>query len=80
MDNEKNLDAAFAGNSLSSWLPIGFARKIIFLLLLIATFLGLFLEPQWYQLVLLLIAAIMSPRVVGEVAYFIGKLLAVVKK
>jgi hypothetical protein len=76
MKNDDDIQAALAGQLLSSWLPIGVIRKLIFLTLLIFAVIGIATEPQWYHFLSILIALIFSPRVVGEITYALGKIIA----
>ena len=57
------------------WLPWGKTRKVIFVLLLLISFLTTLAFKSPYFLFLLLIAASFSPRLVGETAYLIGKFI-----
>ena len=79
MNNEDNTDAALAGQVMSSWLPVGLVRKVIFFTLIFFAVIGIAKDSHWYHFLYIMIAAIMSPRVVGELAYFIGKLSSVGK-
>lgn len=71
-DNDK-FNAAASGYLLSRWLPISAVRKIIFFVLIIFGAYGIFNDGHWYNYVAIAIAASLSPRLVGESAYFLGK-------
>ena len=77
---QERIDAAIAGQILSSWLPIGDLRKVIFCILVLFGLLGLIKDEQWYHYVMLIFAATMSPRVMGEAAYYNGKLAGIFSK
>ena len=79
MNNEENTEAALAGQVMSAWLPVGLIRKLVFFTLLFFAAIGVATDFQWYHFLLIMFATIMSPRVVGEIAYFLGKLSAVGK-
>jgi hypothetical protein len=76
MTNEDSSNAALTGIQMSSWFPIGIVRRVIFLFIIIEVAVGLLKNPHWYLLFLSFIAAIMSPRLVGEVAFLMGKIYA----
>ena len=62
--------AGLAGLALSAWLPGGW-RNIIMLVIVVFAVLGGVLV-HWYWGFLLLLATIFSPRLVGEVAFFLA--------
>ncbi|HAK61301.1 MAG TPA: hypothetical protein DCO77_13135 [Nitrospiraceae bacterium] len=64
--------AMVAGYLLSSWLPDGLTRRILMFLLFIVGIIGV-IKWSWFGL-LILFAAMFSPRIVEETANFIGKL------
>jgi hypothetical protein len=71
--NDENNKFAESGKAMSSWLPIGNTRKAIFFVLLILGFLGL-LDGNKQMLIYFPIAALFSPRIVGECLYFLGRM------
>lgn len=73
-NDEREIDSAIAGQLLSSWLPIGILRKIIFSLFLIVCVINVTYGDIFLALIFLFLMFLMSPRVVGEVSYLIGKL------
>ena len=79
-DHKNNLDSAMAGQIMSSWLPYGVFRKVIFLVLLVSSF-GRFFEVEWISGILLVtLCLLMSPRVVGAFLYFIGRMASIFVK
>ncbi len=62
-----------SGYVLSKWLPNGVGRKIIMLALLLLGIYGLFFGSHWF-LISWAIIPIFSPRIVGEVATFFGRI------
>jgi hypothetical protein len=66
-------NAAASGYLLSRWWPIGNVRKILFVILIIFGTYGIYNSGHWYQYVAIVIAATMSPRLVGETAYYLGR-------
>jgi len=66
------LQAQLSGELMTPWLPYGVVRK---LLMLIFVFLGVVgvLAGNVYTALLLIFAILFSPRVVGELAYRLGK-------
>ena len=79
-EDKKDFDSAMAGRIMSSWLPYGVFRKVIFLVLFVSS-LGRFFEGEWIGGVLLLILCLfMSPRVVGECFYFMGRMASIFVK
>ena len=71
-DRLATVEAMLAGYQLSFWLPGGW-RNIIMLLIVVFAVLGGVLV-HWYWGFLLLLATIFSPRLMGEVAFFLGSL------
>lgn len=61
-----------AGYLLHSWLPKGYIRKIIMVLILVIACIGAFIYSKTSFLLLLLILPLFSPRIMGETAYFLG--------
>lgn len=79
-EDSNEINAAIAGQLLSSWLPSGLLRKFIFFtVIIVAMYEFIFANGKWYGFFLILIACIMSPRVVGGIAYFLGKISRGVK-
>ena len=66
-------NSAASGYLLSSWLPIGDIRKILFVALLIFGAYGVFNASHWYHYVAIAVSALMSPKLVGLTAYYVGK-------
>lgn len=64
-----------SGQLMSPWLPYGFVRKILMLVFVFLGVSGLF-EGNAYFVLLLIFAVLFSPRVVGSLAYGLGKLSA----
>lgn len=73
MDKEEEIKSAIAGQILSSWLPYGSGRKIVFFAFIVIGTYGLLGFGSGYLTIAYLGAAFMSPRVVGEVAYRLGR-------
>jgi hypothetical protein len=69
MDKEEELKTALAGQVLSSWLPYGSGRKIVFFIFIVIGTYGLLGYGSGYLTIAYLGACFMSPRLVGEVAY-----------
>ncbi len=81
MNEEKeNIDAALAGQVLSVWMPVGLLRKVIFCALIFFAVLGVIQANEWYHWAMLIFAATMSPRLVGELAYGLGRLMSLMAK
>ena len=77
LTNEQRQDlersaSEIAGYLARFWLPPTLWRKIIMFLSLGIGFLGTILWSPWFAL-LILNSCLFSPRIVGEVAFFIGK-------
>ncbi len=66
------IKAEISGYLLSQWLPSGWGRKIAMAIIFLIAVLGSF-KSTWFLLLLLLLP-LFSPRIVGEVARFFGKL------
>ena len=64
--------AATAGYQLREWLPVGILRKFLARLCVALGALGLLVGNYWL-LIFFLIAGTFSPRLVGECAYFLGR-------
>ncbi len=74
-EDSNEINSAIAGQLLSSWLPFGPLRKFIFFAVIIVAVCELtFGKGEWYGFLLIFIACIMSPRVIGGIAYFVGKI------
>jgi hypothetical protein len=69
---ERTVDMA-AGRLLSVWFPVGWGRKVIMLVLVLFGFYGLIIEKPLF-LICWVIAVMFSPRIVGEVSFFLGKI------
>ncbi len=75
MSDQKNVDAAVAGQILSSWLPVGVVRRVVFFALGIWGLFGFFGgSPEWFHYAVIFVAAFMSPRCIGWLAFIIGKI------
>ena len=68
------LKAQMAGYLLSPWLPHGAIRKIIMIIIALFALIGGVKFGQKLFFLLLILLPIFSPRIVGEVSLFIGKL------
>ena len=79
-EEKENIDAALAGQVMSVWMPIGVLRKVIFCVLIVFGIIGMLKTTEWYHWVMLGFAATMSPRLMGEVGYALGKLAALLSK
>lgn len=79
-DENKNIESSLAGQVLSVWMPIGFWRKLIFILLVFFGVMGVIKSADWYHWAMLVFAATMSPRLVGEVAFTLGRVVALFSK
>ena len=64
------------GVSMSDWLPRGAVRRIICALIVLVVFWQL-IEGNKETLVYLLVLPAFSPRIVGECAYFTGRVAAI---
>jgi hypothetical protein len=71
--NAERTIAEASGFLLSFWLPVGWGRRIIMLVLIFVGFYGLFIGKT-ILVISWAIAVLFSPRIVGEVAYFFGRL------
>lgn len=69
----ERLQSEIAGTMMSSWLPAGSARKVVALILFIAGLFG-FLKISGFFILLWLLLPFFSPRLVGEIAIFFGKM------
>ncbi len=69
------LQAQLSGALLSTWLPFGWGRKLIMILLFIVGAYGL-VEGNSYFLIAWLCALLFSPRIVGVFAFAFGRLMA----
>lgn len=64
--------ASLAGHAMSRWFPYSFSRKIIMAIFVIIG-LSAFKNDNYYFLISFIIASAFSPRCVGEVAFFVGR-------
>lgn len=69
------LQAQLSGALLSTWLPFGWGRRLIMIVLFIIGAYGL-AEGNSYFLFAWLFALLFSPRIVGEVAFAFGRFMA----
>jgi len=65
--------AKLAGTLLSTWLPFGLLRKFLMTVFILVAIYGIISGMNWL-IFSLVIAGMFSPRLVGEVAYLLGKL------
>ena len=79
-EENRNIEAALAGQVLSVWMPVGFWRKVIFCVLIFFGMLGVIKTTEWYHWAMLFFAATMSPRLMGELAFAVGRLAALLSK
>ena len=79
-EENRNIEAALAGQVLSVWMPVGFWRKVIFCLLICFGALGILTSNEWYHWAMLVFAATMSPRLIGELAMATGRLAGLLSK
>ena len=72
----ENIDiarAALAGVRLSKWFPPGLVRKVLMALCVVVGFQGFFTGSYLY-LLSFFVAGIFSPRIVGELAFAVGRI------
>ena len=65
--------ARISGTLMSIWLPIGITRKILMLSFFLIGLLGFFTQYEWL-IWSILISGSFSPRLVGEISYYLGKM------
>lgn len=74
-EDSNEINAAIAGQILSSWLPSGPLRKFIFFAAIIVAICEfIFGNGEWYGFLLIFISCIMSPKFIGGIAYCVGKI------
>ena len=73
----EQMAARYAGILLSPWFPVDWVRRGIMIAMAIIGFLGLIFANYNLMLIWLLLPSF-SPRIVGEVAYALGKIGRVV--
>ena len=73
-EEDKNLNSAISGQLLSSWLPYGAIRRLIFAFLLLLAVSNFINNDNFYGFIFVFLASFMSPRIVGEVLYFFGRI------
>lgn len=78
--SEKENAAAIDGALLSPWFPCGLVRKIIFFGLLIFGIFGIYSNGNWFHYIAILFAAFLSPRAVGEVVFFLGRIVGKIEQ
>jgi hypothetical protein len=74
-EQRQELDRAasmLAGYQMSFWVPTTLIRKVLMFLFLMVGLIGAFQWSLWFGLFILL-GCSFSPRIVGEVLYFIGR-------
>ena len=69
----KILQAQLSGSLLSVWIPFGVARRIVMALLILTGIYGL-LTGNYILAAAFIFAALFSPRIIGETAFWLGKL------
>lgn len=72
MEAERTVNMA-AGRLLSVWLPTGWGRRVIMLILLLFGLYGLIIGKLLF-LICWLIAVTFSPRIMGEVSFLLGRI------
>jgi hypothetical protein len=65
--------AALGGALLSKWFPPGPVRKVLMALCVVVGFQG-FLTGSYLYFLSFLVAGIFSPRIVGELAFAVGRI------
>ena len=74
---QEDLDVAMAklsGHLMSSWIPHGALRRVIFFFLIAFGVFGVLTSSDnFLHYSSLILATVMSPRLMGELAYFLGK-------
>lgn len=68
------LQDQMTGYLLSFWLPQGLWRKVVMFALIVVAVVGTLTTGSLWYLLLLLVACMFSPRIVGILAVFIGNL------
>jgi hypothetical protein len=68
-----NAKSYLQGKLLSSWMPMGVARRILMGLFILIGILGVIFYNRW-MFIFIPLVGIFSPRLVGEVAYLYGKI------
>jgi hypothetical protein len=74
MADRKEAEAAVAGQLLHPWMPYGGLRKAIFVVLVCVGFVGLYVTQNYFFLIALVLASLMSPRLIGGLAFNIGRI------
>lgn len=69
----REISATMSGYLCSFWLPRGIIRKILMFVSFAIGILGIFQWSLWL-LFFILLGCCFSPRIIGEISYFIGKL------
>ena len=65
--------AKLAGAMMSSWLPADTERKVVMLIIFLISVYGMFNASGWFFLLWILLIPF-SPRCVGEIAVFLGRM------
>lgn len=73
MNELEKLQQAIAGYSMRHWLPAGVGRRLIMLALFLSGVYGI-VNNEYYYLIAWPVMLIFSPRAVGELAYFWGRM------
>ena len=66
--------AALSGSLLSTWLPVGWGRRLIMIAIVALGLYYAIMEENFEPLLWWLVLPIFSPRIGGMVSYFIGAL------
>lgn len=74
----EELDYQIAGHLASYWLPRGTARKVILFVFLILALKYFLRDDYLLVLLMLLLASFFSPRMVGELVNFVGKVARII--
>lgn len=72
-DKLKILAAGLSGQLMSIWIPFGWERRTIMVVLLLLGLYGLF-SGHFYWVFAWVLILLFSPRAVGNTAYLIGKI------
>ena len=80
MNKEKHISDQLAGRLASSWLPVGLTRKIILIVFLILAFKYFIQSDYLIALIMLILASLFSPRAVGEIVNFVGKIVGSINR
>jgi hypothetical protein len=79
-EKEQQISDQIAGHLASSWLPSGLTRKIILFVFVILAFKYFMQSDYLVTLIMLILASLFSPRAMGEVVNFIGKIVGSINR